>query len=148
MESTTTTGEADSLSLAEGEEIKMPKRKEILDRKFYRGKFDNEISVQLYVRHIKGGCPEIICAWDALFKFGDQDEFVPMEVSRTPDGKWLFTEELVGMELVLNGEQYSGSYDSSSDKTEYEVKFSEATISNKRLEAMDAQLDLGEVPEY
>ena len=63
----------------EEEEQKMPKMKEIMDRKFYKGKFDNEISVQLYIRHIKGGCPEIICAWDALFKFGDQDEWVKLQ---------------------------------------------------------------------
>jgi len=115
--------------------------KEVLDRKFYKGKFDNEISVQLYVRYIKGQCPEIACSWEALFKFGDQDEYVRMSVSRTPDGKWLFQEDLGGMELVLDKEVFTGSYASSSDKTEYEVKLVETPIPTKKVESLDAQLE-------
>lgn len=117
-----------------------PKMKEILDRKFYRGKFDNEITVQLYVQHIKGNCPEMICSWEALFKFGDQDEFVRMEVTRNAEGKWIFSEELGGMELKLDGKVYTGSYASASDKTEYEVKLVETDISLKKVQALDQLL--------
>ncbi|HRO42617.1 MAG TPA: hypothetical protein PL009_07265 [Flavipsychrobacter sp.] len=122
-----------------------PKMKEILERKFYKGKFDSEITVQLYVQHIKGNCPEITCSWEALFKFGDQDDFVRMEVSRNAEGKWLFSEELGGMELKLDGKIYTGAYASASDKTEYEVKLIETDISLKKVEALDQLLD--EIPE-
>jgi hypothetical protein len=127
----------------EEEDDKPSSMKEVIDRKFYRGTFDNEIHVQLYVRYIKGGCPEVVCSWEALFKFGDQDEFVKMDVSRNPDGTWLFSEDLGGMELTLKGEIYTGSYASSSDKTEYAVKFSETPISSKRVMALDEMLELG-----
>lgn len=117
--------------------------KEVAARKFYKGNFDNEVSVQLYVRYIKGGCPEGVCSWEALFKFGDQDEYVKMEVARTPDGKWLFTEDLGGMELTLNGDVYTGSYAASSDKTEYVVKFVETPISTKKIKVLDEMLEFG-----
>lgn len=122
---------------------KMPRLKEIVDRKFYVGKFDNEITVQLYVRYVKGNCPEIACSWEALFKFGDQDEYVLMEVSRTHDGNWLFSEDLGGMELKLDGKHYTGSYASASDKTEYEVKFVETDVPTKQIQMLDEILDSG-----
>jgi len=138
-----TTAEKNAYSFDEDVEDEENPIKDIVDRKFYRGTFDNEIQVQLYVRHIKGGCPEVICSWEALFKFGDQDEFVPMDVSRTKDGKWIFNEELGGMELILKGNAYTGTYASSSDKTEYEVKLTESPITNKRLLQLDEILDYG-----
>ncbi|MBS1781598.1 MAG: hypothetical protein JSS78_00880 [Bacteroidetes bacterium] len=124
-------------------DARRPKLKEIIERKFYKGKFDNEIPVQLYVRYIKGGCPEIACAWDALFKFGDQDDYVRMEVSRNSEGKWQFSEELGGMELKLDDKIYTGAYASNSDKTEYDVKLTETEISIKKIQALDEQLDKG-----
>ena len=117
--------------------------KEVVERKFYTGTFDNEIHVQLYVRYIRGGCPEVICSWDALFKFGDQDGYVKMDVSRNPDGSWLFSEDLGGMELMLKDDIYTGSYASSSDKTEYVVKFRETPIPPKKVMALDEMLELG-----
>ena len=131
------------ITFDEVDDDKPSSMKEVMDRKFYKGEFDDEISVQLYVRHIKGNCPDIICSWEALFKFGDQDEFVKMSVSRTPDGKWLFTEELGGMELELKGNMYIGSYASSSDKTEYEVKLVETPIPLKKVQALDEMLEMG-----
>jgi len=128
-------------SFDENGEQKMPKMKEILERKFYKGKFDNEITVQLYVRYIKGNCPEIACSWEALFKFGDQDDYVKMEVNRNAEGKWLFAEELGGMELTLKDKIYTGTYASASDKTEYDVKLVETDISLKKVQPLDAQLE-------
>lgn len=122
----------------EDEEHQKPSAmKEVAARKFYKGKFDDEVTVQLYVRHIKGGCKEGICSWEALFKFGDQDEFVRMTVSRSDEGKWLFSEDLGGMELMLKGNMYVGTYASNSDKTEYEVQLIEVPISPKKLEMLD-----------
>jgi len=119
-----------------------PKMKEIIERKFYKGKFDGEIMVQLYVQHIKGNCPEIACSWEALFKFGDQDDYVRMEVSRNKEGNWLFSEELGGMELKLTGKNYTGSYASASDKTEYEVKLVETDIPLRKVQQLDELLDM------
>jgi len=127
----------------EEDEDKPSSMKEVLDRKYYKGKFDNEISVQLYVRYIKGNCPEVICSWEALFKFGDEDDYIKMDVSRTPDGKWTFIEDLGGMELTLDGDTYTGSYASSSDKTEYVVKFVESPISLKKVQKLDEMLEFG-----
>lgn len=131
------------ITFDEVDDDKPSSMKEVMDRKFYKGYFDDEILVQLYVRHIKGNCPDIICSWEALFKFGDQDEYVKMTVSRTTDGKWQFSEDLGGMELVLKGDTYTGSYASSSDKTEYEVKLVETPIPLKKVEALDEILESG-----
>ncbi len=115
--------------------------KQVAERKFYRGKFDNEISVQLYVRHIKGACPEGICSWEALFKYGDQDEWVKMKVARTEEGKWVFQEELGTMELTLSGEEYTGIYAMSNDKTEYTVYFKDSPLKPKKLALLDNILE-------
>lgn len=116
--------------------------KEVVQRKYYRGKFDNEIRVELYVRYIKGPCDDGVCSWEALFRYGDEDEFVKMTVAKTPEGHWVFTEELGSMELILNEEKYSGMYATSSDKTEYEVLLKEAPVKPKKLFLMDEMLDL------
>jgi hypothetical protein len=135
--------EAASGDTDEEEEDKPSSMKEVLDRKYYKGTFDNEISVQLYVRYIKGGCPEIVCSWEALFKFGDQDEYVKMQVTRTAEGKWLFSEDLGGMELTLEGDTYKGSWAASNDKTEYDVKFKEVPANTKKIQFMDEVLERG-----
>lgn len=128
----------------DGDEHEKPSTlKEVVERRYYKGKFDDEISVSLYVRYIKGPCEGGVCSWDALFKFGDQDEYVKMVVSRTTDGKWQFNEDLGGMELVLEGKEYTGSYAANSDKTEYEVAFHQIPISPKKLKLLDEILDLG-----
>ena len=67
-----------------------------------------------------------------------------MEVTKTGENKWLFTEELGGMELQLKDKIFTGAYASSSDKTEYDVKFHEADISTKKVQSLDEILDMGE----
>jgi hypothetical protein len=124
----------------EEEKDKPSNMKEVIERKFYKGKFDNEIEVQLYVRHIKGSCPQVTCSWEALFKFGD-DEYVKMQVNKTPAGKWMFSEEVGGMELTLVGDVYSGTWISGTDKTEYEAVFKEVPATNKRLFMLDEILE-------
>lgn len=117
--------------------------REVADRKFYKGRFDNEIAVQLYVRYLKGGCPEGICSWEALFKFGDEDEYIKMEVSKTTDGRWIFAENLGSMELILKDETYTGDYESSNDNTGYKVRFSEVPLSEKKAQKLDYLLQHG-----
>ncbi len=127
----------------EDDEEKPSSMKDVVARKLYKGFFDGEVPVQLYVRDIKGSCPEGVCSWEALFKFGDQDEFVKMQVVRSADGRWLFSEEVGGMELKLNGETYTGTYSSSSDKTGYEVELNQVPVSTKKLKSLDEMLEFG-----
>lgn len=114
--------------------------KEIAERKYYRGYFDEEIKVELYVRHFKGPCEGGICEWDALFRFGDEETYVKMDVSKSPGGTWVFTDELGSMELTLKDQVFTGSYVSSSDKTEYDVHFKEAPARPRKLYRLDTIL--------
>jgi hypothetical protein len=111
--------------------------KVIVDRKYYTGTFDNEISVQLYIRGLKGDCGQPICLWEAVFKFGDQ-EFIPMTVTRTTDS-WIFAEDPGpgAMELSLKGDTFTGTWTSSADNTGYEVKLTETAPSNKKLRVLE-----------
>lgn|SRR5690606_2233746 len=115
--------------------------KEIAQRKYYEGKFDNEIKVELYVRYIKGPCDGGACAWEALFLFGDEEAYVPMSVTKTPEGVWIFTEELGTMELTLKDETYRGTYTSSSDKTEYDVVLKLSPIKPRKLLKLDSIIE-------
>jgi hypothetical protein len=118
-------------------------RKLVVERRFYRGKFDNEISVQLYVRGLRGTCPEGICSWEAAFKFGDQDDWTPMSVSRSADGKWTFTEIPPDgvLEVELKGSTYSGTWNASDDGTGYEAVLKEEVPSGTKLKALEAIMD-------
>lgn len=122
-----------------------PEGKEVVDRKIYRGTFDKEIPIILYVRYIKGGCPEKVCYWQAIYKFGDQDDYIKLDVSKTDDGKWLFVEDpAVGsMELTLKGKIYTGNWSSSDVQTGYDVKLTETAEPPKRYEALDKIIESG-----
>lgn len=126
------------------DERKGPKLKEIVDRKLYLGWFDEDIKVKLYIRSLKGACPGAVCGWDAIFKFGDQDEWTLMKVSRTPEGKWVLSERPVNgtMELELKEDTYTGTWTAVDDQTGYEVELTEKkAVANKRLMEMDDIID-------
>lgn len=112
---------------------------DIVDRKVFTGTFDNEINIILYIRYIKGNCPGSICSWQAIYKFGDQDEYINLDVSKTADGRWQFAEDpnIGNMELVLQGDEYVGTWTSSTDKTEYQVRLKETPVTPKRLFRLD-----------
>lgn len=96
--------------------------KDIAERKFYTGYFDKEVEVELYVRGIKGNCPDLVCRWEAMYRFGDIDKFIVVDVEKRPDGTFVFTEEDMGvMEIQLHGDTFTGTWTALSDKTEYEV---------------------------
>lgn len=116
-------------------------RKEIAERRFYKGKFDNEINAQLYVRYIKGPCPDGVCGWDALFKFGDEDDYILMTVSKTSEGKWIFSEDLGSMELQLLNGVYTGEWAASDSKAEYDVVLKETNLSSKKAKLFDNAMD-------
>lgn len=123
------------------EEITVNERqKDIGERKLYTGMFDNEIPVQLYVRGLKGTCKEGICTWEAIYKFGDQDDYILLTVTKTEEGKWSFIESppAGSMELTLKNGKYTGNWTSSDNNTGYEVKLTEAPASGKKIERLDA----------
>ena len=111
----------------------------VADRKFYAGMFDNEIPVQLYVRAMKGGCPEGICSWEAIYKFGDQDDYIRLLVTRTEDGKWQMVEEPPAglMELELKNKIFSGTWISADGQTGYDVKLTELPATAKKIKRLD-----------
>ena len=115
-------------------------QKMIAERKLYTGMFDNEIPVQLYVRSLKGTCKEGICAWEAIYKFGDQDDYILLTVARTEDGKWTFTEvpPTGSMDLVLKAGKYTGNWTAADNQTGYEVKLTEVPASTKKIERLEA----------
>jgi hypothetical protein len=115
-------------------------RRDIVERIYYKGVFDNTIPVELYIRGKKGTCPAAVCSWDAIYRFADQDDYLKLEVSKTPDGKWLLTEEpdVGSMELVLNNGEFTGTWTSLKDRTEYEVNFTEKKeVRSRKLFEMD-----------
>ncbi len=111
----------------------------IAERKFYTGMFDNEIPVQLYVRSLKGGCPTGICSWEAIYKFGDQDDYIRLEVTRSEDGKWSMLEvpPSGSMDLELKGGVFTGAWNSADGQTGYDVKLTEVPASPKKQKRLD-----------
>lgn len=130
-----------AVHLAEEDEDDM--RQLVVDRKLFAGTFDDEIPVELYIRYLRGGCPEEICSWEGIFRFGDE-EFVPVDITRTGDGIW-HIEEVAGigiMELKLDNGRYTGVWISTIDQTGYEVDISDKPVSNRTLRRLDEILDM------
>ncbi|MEO6830925.1 MAG: hypothetical protein ABI378_01730 [Chitinophagaceae bacterium] len=117
--------------------------RQIVDRKFYAGMFDNDIPVTLYIRSLRGDCPGGVCAWEAIYKFGDQDGVIPLEVTKSEDGKWHFTEIPANavMELSLKEGVLTGTWLSADDQTGYDVKLTELPASAKKTERLDRLLE-------
>lgn len=129
----------DSSGAASSEPEAKPVTTNVVSRLFYSGMFDNEIPVQLYVRGLAGSCPNALCGWEAIYKFGDQDDYVLLDVSKTKDGKWQFIEvpPSATMELELKDNTYTGSWISAEDQTGYDVKLSEIPASAKKIIQLD-----------
>lgn len=122
------------------EEVENTVQKAIAERKYYTGKFDNEIPVQLYIRSLKGTCKEGICAWEAIYKFGDQDEYVLLTVTKDEDGDWILTEvpPTGSMDLKLKGNKFTGNWMAADNQTGYDVRLTEAPASDKKIAMLDA----------
>ncbi len=120
-------------------------KKEIADRKYYLGTFDNQIAVKLYIRYMKGPCADNVCSFEAIYKFGDQDEYVKLDVEKKPDGSWEFSEDppIGGMDLILKDKIYTGNWMSSDNSVGYDVKLSEAVLSGDRAQELDNIIDNG-----
>lgn len=112
----------------------------VLDRKLYTGVVDGEIKIELYLRSLQGNCPDPICGWEAIYKFGDNEEYYMLEVKRKPDGKWSMIEDTEegALELTLNNGVFTGIWQSPQDKTEYKVEMTEKTdVKVKKLYMLD-----------
>ena len=130
---------------ANGDDDNSKIRKEVIDRKFYEGKFDEEIPVELYVRYMKDQRTGKLFAYDGLYKFGDQKNFVRLEITRTEDGKWTMEDDPpVGvLELVLKNKIYTGTWANNDNGSGYDVVLKQADIPEKKLEMLDNILDKG-----
>jgi len=139
---------ADSLAkdstkvIVEEEEVPKNVPRIVVERKFYSGMFDNEIAVQLYVRSLKGGCPSGICSWEAIYKFGDQDDYILLEVTRNAEGKWQMSEvpQNAVMDLELKDKVFTGTWTAGDNQTGYDVKLMETPASEKKIQRLDAIL--------
>ncbi|HEY1030356.1 MAG TPA: hypothetical protein VGD89_01170 [Flavipsychrobacter sp.] len=116
---------------------------EVVERKLYTGKFDNELKVELYVRGLRGSCAEPVCAWQAIYRFQDSDEYIKLDVTRSPDGKFIFTEEDIGvMEVAIKAGKVTGEWTSFKDKTEYIVDLTEKQeVKGRKLLELDTWIE-------
>ena len=120
-------------------------RKEVVDRKYYEGKFDNEIPVKLYIRYMKDLKTGKVVLYDGLYKFGDQKSYAKLFITRTDDGKWIMEDDPpVGtLELVLKDRIYTGSWLNNENGTGYDVLLKPADIPQAKLEQLDNILERG-----
>lgn len=129
-------------SIAREEEEPSNKRKQIADRKLYTGTLDEDIPINLYIRSIKGDCPDAVCSWEAIIKIADE-EYMRYEVSKDAKGMWTFIEEETGgvMEVELKGNKFIGSFSATNDKIDYDSELKEKTMTKKKLESLDAIIE-------
>jgi len=119
-------------------------RKEVVDRKYYEGKFDNEIPVKLYVRYMKDIHNSKVFYYDGLYKFGDQKSYVRLDITIT-DGKWTMEDDPpVGtLELVLKDRIYTGSWLNNDNGTGYDVYMKQADLPQRKMEELERILEKG-----
>ena len=133
----------DSLAAA-GDDDNTKIRKEVVERKYYEGQFDNEIPVSLYVRYMKDLHTGKVAYYDGLYKFGDQKEYVRLEITVTDD-KWIMEDDPpVGtLELVLKNRIYTGSWLNNDNATGYDVVLKQADLPERKMEQLERILEKG-----
>ena len=129
-------------NIADDDTLKI--RREVVERKYYEGKFDDEIPVELYVRYMKNVASNTVMYWDALYKFGDQKSYIKLDVTKTGD-KWEFDDDppVGSMELYLKNRIYTGSWVNNESQSGYDVVLKEAPIAPHKLEKLDKILEEG-----
>lgn len=117
--------------------------KEIVDRRVYEGYLDQVIPVTLYIRALKGPCPDPECEWEAIYKFGDVADYVPLEVVKKPDGTWEFYEGTQGLlELKEQHGGMVGRWISFKDHTEYQAIFEKKdAVKSRKLYKLDKTIE-------
>jgi len=130
------------LSVTVADEDTSKTRKEVIDRRYYSGMFDDEIPVKLYIRYMKDPSGKAK-SWDALYKFGDMQQYVKLDVSQPSEGKWLFEEPVATMELELSEKVYTGTWTNGGNQTGYDVVLTQKSISQQKILDLDRILETG-----
>ncbi len=133
------------LSISPSDEDTLKVRREVVDRKYYEGMFDDEIPVKMYVRYMKDLRTGKVSAYDGLYKFGDQVRYVRLNITKTADGKWMIEDDppIGTMELELANRVYTGSWTNNDNQTGYDVELKQTDILQKKMEQLDNILDKG-----
>jgi len=116
----------------------------VVDRKYYEGKFDDEIPVELYVRYMRDPLHKQATFFDALYKFGDQKDYIRLEVNKTDD-KWEFDDDppVGSMELVLKNKIYTGQWTNNETQSGYDVVMKEMLLAPRKMEKLEKILEEG-----
>jgi hypothetical protein len=132
------------LSVATTDDDTLKIRREVVDRKYYEGKFDDEMPVEMLVRYMKDPQNGSKMYWDALYKFGDQQNYIKLEVTREGD-KWEFDDDppVGSMELILKNKVYTGSWVNNESQSGYDVVMKEMAVPPRKLEKMEKILEEG-----
>lgn len=111
----------------------------VLERKYYKGFFDEEIPVQLYIRYLKGNCDTPPCLFEAIYLFGQELDYITLQVTKEADGTWVFTDPKSGatMELTLEGKTYTGDWLLDMSQNGYDVEMKEVDSSPVTLQKLD-----------
>ena len=114
----------------------------VAERHFYRGTFDKDLPVVLYVQGYKGSCPSGICSWAGTMRVGDED-WIMVKIVRK-DKQWTFTEvpENGVMDLTeKKGGGYEGTWNATDDKMGYEVQLQDQPPSKRMLREAEEFMD-------
>jgi hypothetical protein len=135
----------DPLSIGSNDEDTAKVRREVVDRKYYEGKFDEEIPVKLFVRYMKDFKTGLISGYDGLYKFGDQVNYVKLHITKGADGKWMMEDDIpIGtMELELKNKIYTGSWTNNENQTGYDVVLTQTVAAEAIIEKLDRMLETG-----
>ena len=117
------------------------KNRIVAERHFYRGTFDKDLPVVLYVQGYKGACPSGICAWAGTMRVGDED-WIMVKIVRQ-DKHWTFTEVPENGVMDLNEAEggYEGTWNATDDKMGYEVYLQEQPPSKRILREAEEFMD-------
>ena len=122
------------------------KREEVVDRRYYEGMMDNEIPIKMYIRYMRiiPGKPQ---QYDGLYKLGESKKYLKLEITVTPEGKWVIEDEsaMGVMELVLKGRNYVGGW-SNADENGFDVVMTQTGTPKGKIETLDKILDRGANP--
>ncbi len=120
-----------------------PIRKEVVDRKYYEGKLDNDDDIALYIRFMKH-MPGREQLYDGLYRLGKNKRYVRIELRKNAEGKWIIEDELAMgvMELKQKGRNLTGNW-SNADENGYDVTLTETGTPEGKIEMLDRIIDQG-----
>ena len=86
-------------------------------------------------------------SYDGLYKFGDQVNYVKLNINVNADGEWIMEDDPpVGLlELELKNKVYTGSWTNAETQTGYDAEMKQTDISQGKMEQLDKMLETGKV---